>query len=80
MDAIATIDFEKGLIAPIEFRWKQGLKGNFHPSFEIYNALSGILNPSIEIHHDAPDFHNIIRYSKIWNISTQEHFSGLKIF
>ena len=32
MDEIALIDFEKGLIAHIGFRWKQGLKSYLHPS------------------------------------------------
>ena len=55
MGAIAPIDLKKGLIAPIEFRWKQELKGNLHLSIEIRNTLVGILHPSIEIPNDAPD-------------------------
>ena len=47
--------FEKGLIAPINFHWKQGLKGNLHPSIEIPNGLLGALHPSIGIPNDAPD-------------------------
>ena len=55
MGAIAPIDFEKDLIAPIEFRWKQELKDSLHPSIEICNALIGILHPSIEIPNDVPE-------------------------
>ena len=55
MGAIAPIDFEKGLIAPIDFHWKQGLKSNLHSSIEMPNGLLGILHPSIEIHNDAPE-------------------------
>ena len=54
MGAIAPINFEDGLIAPIDFRWKQGLKGNLHPSIENPNGLLSILHPSIEIPNDAP--------------------------
>ena len=53
MGATAPIDFEKGLIAPINFRWKQGLKGNLHSSIEISYALLGILHPSNEISNNA---------------------------
>ena len=53
MGAITPIDFENGLIAPIEFRWKQVLKGNLQPSIEICNTLTGILHPSIEIPNNA---------------------------
>ena len=51
MGAIAPLDFEKGLIAPIEFCLN---KGNLHQSIKIRNALLGILHPSIEITNDAP--------------------------
>ena len=54
MGATAPIDFEKGLIAPINFRWKQGLKGRLHLSIEIPLGLLGILHPLIEIPNDAP--------------------------
>ena len=54
MDAIEPIDFEKGLIAPIDFHWKQGLKDNLHPSIEYPNGLLGIFYPSIEIPNDTP--------------------------
>lgn len=54
MDVIVPIDFKKGLIAPIDFRWKQRLKGILHPSVEIPNGLLDILHPSIEIPNDAP--------------------------
>ena len=54
MDAIAPIDFEKGLIAPIDFCWKQGLKDNFHQLVRIPFGLLGIMHPSIEIPNDAP--------------------------
>ena len=43
-----------GAIAPIDICWKQGLKGNLHPSIEISKGLLGILHPSIEIPYDAP--------------------------
>ena len=49
MGAIAPIDFEKGLTAPINFLWKQGSKGILHPWIEILNVLLGILHPSIKI-------------------------------
>ena len=42
-----------GAIAPIDFCWKKGLKGNLHPSIEIPTSLLGILHPSSEIHDDA---------------------------
>ena len=35
MSGIAPINFERGLITPINFRLKQGLKGNLHLSIEI---------------------------------------------
>ena len=54
MGTIAPISFEDALIAPIDFRWKQGLKGNLHPSVEDPNVLLGILHPSIEIPNDTP--------------------------
>ena len=54
MGAIAPIDFEKGLTAPINFRWKQESKGILHPCIEILNGLLGILHPSIEIPNDTP--------------------------
>ena len=54
MGAIALIYFEKSLIAHIDFRWKQGLKGNFYPLIEIPIGFLGILHPSIENPKDAP--------------------------
>ena len=55
MGAVAPIDFEKGLISSINFRWKQGLKGKLHPSIEIPSGFQGILHPLIEIPNDAPE-------------------------
>ena len=55
MGAIASIKFEKGLIEPINFLWKQGSKGNLQPCIEIINGLLGILHPSIEIPYDTPE-------------------------
>ena len=55
MGAIAPIDFEKGLIRHIDFRWKQGLKSDLHTWIEITNGLFGLLHPSNEIPNDAPD-------------------------
>ena len=46
---IALINFEKGLIAPIDFHWKQSLKDDLHPSIQIPYGLVAILHPSIEI-------------------------------
>ena len=54
MGAIAPIDFEKGLTAPINFLCEQEWKGILHPCIEILNGLLGILQPSIEIPNDAP--------------------------
>ena len=54
MGATALIDLVKGLYAPIDFRWKQGLKGNLSPWIEIANGLSVILHSSIKIPNDAP--------------------------
>ena len=54
MGAVAPIDFEKGLIVPINFRRKQGLYGNLNPLIEILNGLLGILHPSIGILNKAP--------------------------
>ena len=65
MGAIASIDFEKGLIAPINFLWKQGSKGNLQPCIEIFNGLSGILHPSIEIPYDTPENLLEIGFSRI---------------
>ena len=31
---VRVIDFEKGLIAPIDICWKQGLKDDLHPPIE----------------------------------------------
>ena len=56
MGAITPIDFEKSLAAPMDFRWKQRLKGNLHPLIEIPNDLLGILHTSIEIPNNAPEF------------------------
>ena len=56
MGAIAPITFEKVQIGPIDFPWKQGLKGILHPSIEIPNHLLGILYQSIEIPNDAPAY------------------------
>ena len=56
MGAITPIDFEKSLTAPMDFRWKQRLKGNLHPLIKIPNDLLGILHTSIEIPNDAPEF------------------------
>ena len=65
MGAIAPINFEKGLIATIKFRWKQGQKGNLHPSIDIWSALLGILHPSIEIPYDTPENLSEIGFSRI---------------
>ena len=54
MVAIAPIDFEKDVAAPINFLWKQGSKGILHQCIEILNGLLGIPHPSIEIPNDAP--------------------------
>ena len=54
MGAIAPIDFEKSLITPNDFHWKQGLLYNLHPLIEIPYGILGILHPSIEISNDAP--------------------------
>ena len=55
MGAIAPINFEIGLNAPIDFRWKQVSEGNLHPWIEIKNGLTGCLHPSFEIPKDAPE-------------------------
>ena len=55
MDTSAPIDFEKGLIAPMDFCWKQELRGNLYPSIEIPNIWLEILNPAIEIPNDTPE-------------------------
>ena len=57
MVAVGPINFEESLITLIDFCWKQGLKGNLHPSIENLSALLGILHPSIEIPNDAPVYH-----------------------
>ena len=54
MGAFAPIDYQKGLTAPIDFDWKQGLKDNLHPSIEFLNGLLDILYPSIEIPYHVP--------------------------
>ena len=54
MGAFAPIDYQKGLTAPIDFDWKQGLKDNLHPSIEFPIGLLDILHPSIEIPNDFP--------------------------
>lgn len=60
MGVIAPIDLEKGLIVPIDFRFKQGLEGNLLQLLEVPNGLLGILDPSIQIPNDAPDMLTII--------------------
>ena len=45
-----------GVIAPIDFSWKQGYKGKLHPSTENPYSLIGILHPSIQIPDDALDW------------------------
>ena len=47
MGAIAPINFEKSLIASIDFCLKQGLKGDLQPLTEIPNRLLAILHPSM---------------------------------
>jgi len=60
MGVIAPIDLEKGLIVPIDFRFKHWLEGNLLQLLEVPNGLLGILDPSIQIPNDAPDMINII--------------------
>ena len=54
MDAIASLNFEKGFIAHIDICSKKVLKGNLHPLTEIPNGILGTLHPSIEIPSDTP--------------------------
>ena len=56
MGAIAPINFEKDLIAPIDFSWKEGFKGNLHPIIETPYGLLGILHPLIVIPSDTPEY------------------------
>ena len=49
MGAIAPIDFENVLIAPINFRRKQWFKSNLHRWIKIPDDLLGNLHPLIEI-------------------------------
>ena len=75
MNAIAPIDFEKGLTAPINFRWKQESKGILHPCIEILNGLLGILHPSTEIPNDAPvyvsfDLYQMVQVVRLCSLKT----------
>ena len=54
MGASAPFDFEKGLIAHFDLRWKLEVKDDLHPSIEIPNGLLDILHPSIQIPNYAP--------------------------
>ena len=69
MGAIAPINFEKGLIMPIDFNWKHGLKGNLQTSIEIPNGLSGILHPSIEVPKGVPVLYGYVAIFFLWNTS-----------
>ena len=54
MGAIVPIDFEKALIAPIDFRCKHEVKGNLHPSIVILDDWQEILHQSNEMPNDVP--------------------------
>ena len=58
MGAILSTNYGEDIIAPIDFCWKQKLKGNLHPLIENPNDLLDILHPSIEIPIKAPCFKN----------------------